>query len=178
MLKTAKEILSEIAFRDIYKALRERLESYAACLVRDREAARDLVSNAIAAILQHPGQWEKTQLQPYLFRAVHNLCLNHRRDAARHQAAQARLRERSAFQHYSSVLENCSPSEVFSREISQIWAVQLSDMPEEVRKTYLLRSEGHSYKEIAALLGITENRVDKNLRKAIGALKKSLSDYI
>ena len=51
-------------------------------------------------------------------------------------------------------------------------------MSAEIQQTYLLRREGHSYKEIARRLGISENRVDKNLRKVLAGLKLSLSDYL
>lgn len=178
--KTAKDILSEISFRNVYDTLRERLENYATYLVRDREAGRDIVSHAFISALQHPAPLGEKDIHPFLFKVVHNLCLNYRRDTARHRDAHMRIlqRERSAHLSYNSLLEKCDPSDVLASEISKIWLQQLSDLPNEIRKTYLLRCEGLSYKEIAKQLGIKENKVDKNLRKALAVLKHSLSDYI
>ena len=179
-MRTAKEILAEMALRDRYGDLRNRLETYAACLVRDKEAARDIVSGAIMAVLQNPESMDDAGLTPYLVRTVHNMCVNWRRDTTRHEAAVTRIREREskAFQYYTSLLESCDPTDLFVTEITEIQSARIALLPEEVRRTYLLRCDGFSYKEIAAQMGISQNRVDKNLRKALSALRTSLSDYL
>ena len=169
-----------MALQKTYGEFRQRLEVYASCLVRDPEDARDIVSAAFASVLQSPVEAGDGFLIPYLYRTVHNLCLNHRRDSARHEAARMRIQEREgrAFRYYSSLLESCDPSALFVSEISEIYNGLLSHMSAEIQQTYLLRREGHSYKEIARRLGISENRVDKNLRKVLAGLKLSLSDYL
>jgi len=48
-------------------------------------------------------------------------------------------------------------------------------MPEKRREIYQLsRNEGLSYKEIAQQLGISENTVDSQIRKALDYLKENL----
>lgn len=161
-------------------SVRARLEIYAAYLVRDNEDARDIVSSAFTTLLQNPLVVEEDRFVPYLFRTVHNLCLNYRRDAARHRAAHSRIREREgkAFAYYSTLLESCDPSALFMSEISDICQQQIARMSDEVRQTYALRSDGFSYKEIARQLNINENKVDKNLRKILALLRRALSDYL
>ena len=179
-MKTAKDILAELSLQNLYGNLRMRLESYASFLLRDGEAARDVVSNAVISVLQSKEEMKTGSLEPYLFKVVHNQCLNYRRDQARHQAIWRMIREREdkAFTYYSSLLESNDPSHLFTSEISSIYLKQLSSLPKQTRQTFLLRQQGRSYKEIARILGITENRVDKNLRKALSVLKKALTEYL
>ena len=180
LLRTAKDIFAEMAVQRNFAQILQSLVSYAAYLVKDPEDARDIVSAAFASVLQSSLPVEESAIVPYHYRTVHNLSLNHRRDSARHLAVRSRIQEREgkAFQYYSTLLESCDPSDLFVSEISAIHSRILSQMPAEIQQTYQLRCEGHSYKEIASLLGINENKVDKNLRKILAALKLSLSDYL
>lgn len=179
-MRKARDILAQMDHEKTLDSVRSRLESYATYLVRDNEDARDIVSSAFTTLLQNPLSVKEDSIVPYLFRAVHNLCLNYRRDAARHREAHSRIREREgkAFAYYSTLLESSDPSALFMSEISNICRQQIARMPDEVQKTYALRCNGLSYKEIAQELNINENRVDKNLRKVLTALKRSLSDYL
>lgn len=60
-------------------------------------------------------------------------------------------------------------------ELTSVVAQLVSSMPEKRREIYVLsRNEGLSYKEIASQLGISENTVDSQIRKALTYLKENL----
>lgn len=60
-------------------------------------------------------------------------------------------------------------------ELKSVVAQLISSMPEKRREIYVLsRNEGLSYKEIATQLGISENTVDSQIRKALAFLKENL----
>jgi len=60
-------------------------------------------------------------------------------------------------------------------ELKSVVAQLVSSMPERRREIYVLsRNEGLSYKEIASQLGISENTVDSQIRKALTYLKENL----
>ena len=60
-------------------------------------------------------------------------------------------------------------------ELSSIVSLLVSSLPEKRREIYILsRHEGMSYKQIADKLGISENTVDSQLRKALSFLKENL----
>jgi RNA polymerase sigma-70 factor (ECF subfamily) len=60
-------------------------------------------------------------------------------------------------------------------ELNSIVAQLIRSMPEKRREIYILsRNEGLSYKEISAQLGISENTVDSQIRKALSFLKENL----
>lgn len=60
-------------------------------------------------------------------------------------------------------------------ELKSVVEQLVSSMPEKRREIYVLsRNEGLSYKEIASQLGISENTVDSQIRKALAYLKENL----
>ena len=60
-------------------------------------------------------------------------------------------------------------------ELKSIVSQLIRSMPEKRREIYLLsRNEGLKYKEIAEKLGISENTVDSQIRKALTFLKENL----
>lgn len=60
-------------------------------------------------------------------------------------------------------------------ELRSIVSLLVSSLPEKRREIYILsRHEGMSYKQIAEQLGISENTVDSQLRKALSFLKENL----
>lgn len=60
-------------------------------------------------------------------------------------------------------------------ETKRFIALLVKNMPEKRRKIFeLSRNEGLSYKEIAQQLGISENTVDSQIRKALDYLKENL----
>jgi len=60
-------------------------------------------------------------------------------------------------------------------ELTSVVAQLVISMPEKRREIYVLsRNEGLSYKEIASQLGISENTVDSQIRKALTYLKENL----
>ena len=61
--------------------------------------------------------------------------------------------------------------EELEKEVNRL----IGEMPEKRRKIFeLSRNEGLSYKEIAHQLGISENTVDTQIRKALGFLREQL----
>ena len=60
-------------------------------------------------------------------------------------------------------------------ELKALVSELVGSMPEKRKEVFLLsRNEGLSYKEIAARLGISENTVDSQIRKALDYLKENL----
>ena len=80
---------------ELFAALESPLLSYALRLMGDREVAEDLVQEAFMKL--HTQFAEVREPRRWLYRTVHNLALNHRRDSAKnHPAPAATRRERRA----------------------------------------------------------------------------------
>ena len=60
------------------------LERIAYFSVRDKEAAKDIVSSAFLKMWEMRGTLDTGRLLPYIYVAVRNACINWRRDSATH----------------------------------------------------------------------------------------------
>lgn len=99
---------------------------------------------------------------PYLFRTARNLVIDCLRCAA------DRLTYLSDDQFTADAGTDNPGSAVEERLLDEWFGQALNQLPEQRRKIFVLnRLEGLSYKEIAVRLGITENTVDTQIRRAL-----------
>lgn len=157
-------------FRTYYTGL----HAYAKKLLKDADLADEIVQEVFFKL------WEKRKevqiqgsLKSYLFRAVHNQCLN-------------------VFKH-QKVRENYK-TEVESRKEELAWDASDSmvalDLKEKIMEGIALlppqcarifrmnRLEGYKYREIAEQLGISQKTVEAQMTKAIRRMKEHLKDHL
>lgn len=134
-------------------------------ILRDEDVARDIVHDVFewllnASLTDVSGQ--------YLLRAVRNRCLNYLRSLT----ARERIRELYAIDEQEIDDEDWPDDDT----IAQIHSTVSNDLTDACRRVVELRfTDGMSYKEIAAALGISEVAVYKHLRHAIDVLRLKLS---
>lgn len=167
-------------FRLLFNENKEGLLRFAYSAVRDSEAARDIVSDTFLKMWEKRDSIEVPQFRQYLFSSVKNACLNYRRDSRRHQTVydNIRQREQSAMEYYTTAIESCDPSEIFSEEIMETCRKTLAALPAETRQIYVRsRIEGLTHKEIAEAMSISVKKVDRCIMKAMKELKAALGEY-
>lgn len=156
---------------------RARLEAYAFSIVREHEAARDIVGDVIAAVLKKTDTIDDKGLLSYLYTAVRNSSLNYRRDSKRH--GKKYMIEDYLESSYIQTITSVDISEILKNDIALRVRKSLEKMPVDIclvwRKS---RVEGKSYKEIADEMHIPVKRVDKYLQKVNKTLRKELADYL
>lgn len=151
----------EQLFRTHYAAMHRM----AMLILRDEEVARDIVHDVFESLLNAGLTDVSVQ---YLLRAVRNRCLNHLRALSTRE----RIREIYALDE-SEIAEVEWPDD---ETIAKIHSTVANDLTDACRRVVVLRfSEGKSYKEIAAILGVSEVAVYKHLRHAIDVLRSKLS---
>src|SRR2546422_2304381 len=138
---------------ELFAALESPLLSYALRLAGHRSVAEDLVQEAFMRL--HAQFEEVREPRRWLYRTVHNLALNQRRDAAKivplHLPAQ---------DGGSSAADSADPAPLPDEQIARlegIGLVRLSLETLDQRSRELIRlkfNEELSYKEIAALTGL------------------------
>lgn len=134
-------------------------------ILRDEDVARDIVHDVFewllnASLTDVSGQ--------YLLRAVRNRCLNYLRSLT----ARERIRELYAINEQEIDDEDWPDDDT----IAQIHSTVSNDLTDACRRVVELRfTDGMSYKEIAAALGVSEVAVYKHLRHAIDVLRLKLS---
>lgn len=169
-IRIGNEAVFERVFRQYYAPLCR----YARPLLGDADEAEEVVQGVFLTI------WERrdsllitTSLKAYLYRAVHNRCLNR----LSQQANQASHREQAAAELYTDAT---SPTQaLLADELSSRLQRAIGLLPEQCRRVFeLSRFEELSYKEIADRLGIAAKTVENQIGKALRILRTELSDYL
>lgn len=169
-IRAGNERVFEGVFREHYGALCQ----YANNLLRDPDDAEEEVQALFLAF------WERretilisTSLKAYLFRSVHNRCLNR----IKHLSIRDEHR-----QHVSYVGEAPSRSpmdELAGQELSERIEEAMKQLPEQCRRVfYLSRFEELRYNEIAERLGISAKTVENQIGKALRILRIELADFL
>ncbi len=169
-IRIGKEAVFESVFRQYYAPLCR----YARTLLGDADEAEEVVQSVFVTI------WERresllitTSLKAYLYRAVHNRCLNR----LSQQSNQAQHRQQAAAELYA---EAASPTQaLLTDELSTRLQRAIGRLPEQCRRAFeMSRFDELSYKEIAEQLGIATKTVENQIGKALRILRTELSDYL
>ena len=165
---------SERAFEEVFRQHYASLCRYACQLIPDPDEAEEEVQAMFLSV------WEKRNgliitisLKSYLFRAVHNRCLNRIKHAAVRD-------EHRAYTRYVGEAAVESPVQtVIGNELSGRLHAAIQKLPEQCRLVFTLsRFEELKYGEIAEQLGISIKTVENQIGKALRILRTELSEYL
>jgi RNA polymerase sigma-70 factor (ECF subfamily) len=140
-------------------------------LTRDRHTAEDLVQESFLKAFRGLKRFEAgSNFRAWLFRIAHNSLVNNRRAAAR---------VRHALPDDLAATDEGPVDQALSREALRLLADAVAELPAEFRAAFLLRAEqGLSFREIAGVLGLTEEtarwRVFKARQKLLSVLSPRL----
>ncbi len=163
----------EQAIELLYKEHQPALVLTAYRLVRNKEAARDLVQDVFIRF------WQRRQQLPvltspgaYLHRSVINASLSYLQQQPGTSDA---LEEPIQLVHPAPAPEQ----ELQAKELSGAVERALKQLPTRCRVVFSLnRYEELSYKEIAAALEISTKAVEKEMMKALRLLRQALKEYL
>jgi RNA polymerase sigma-70 factor (ECF subfamily) len=139
-------------------------------LSRDRHAAEDLTQETFLKALAHLQKFRAgTNFRAWLFRIAHNAFINQARAG----------RQRQPLPEDVPALEDGPAELAQQREAQQLLSREVGRLPAEFRAAFLLRvEEGLSFRQIADILGLTEEtarwRVFKARRQLLRALAPEL----
>jgi RNA polymerase sigma-70 factor (ECF subfamily) len=163
----------EMAFERLFRLFYEALCRYAQSIVNEPELAEEIVQEMFVQL------WEKRQtldlhtgIRPYLYKAVHNRCLNQ----IKHQKVRV-LHQQEVLVTTSEIIQPSNSAE-FS-ELKGRFNQALLKLPEECRKVFKLSRENEfSYREIADFLGISIKTVENQMGKALRIMRDELRDFL
>lgn len=162
-------------FEQIFKAHFKGLHTYACTLIKDPVMGEEMVQSVFVRL------WEKKEaleirenIAGYLYRSVHNECLNY----AKHRKV------RLAYQSY--VLRRHDPHDqekasekITTGELERRLEAAILELPEQCRLIFRLsRSEELKYREIADKLGLSVKTVENQMGKALKLLRLKLADLL
>ncbi|WP_461106982.1 RNA polymerase sigma-70 factor [Spirosoma koreense] len=165
---------SERDFEALFRQYYAPLCGYARQFLADPDEAEEEVQAMFLAL------WEKrngliisVSLKSYLFRSVHNRCLNR----IKHAAVRDEHREHTRYRNEQAVE---SPMQtLIGDELSDRLQAAIQKLPEQCRLVFTLsRFDELKYAEIAQQLGISIKTVENQIGKALRILRTELSDYL
>ncbi len=169
------------AFETLYFDMQPRLFAFSRKFIDDIEICKDIVQEIFHELWENRQTTRiKTSLKAYLFRVLHNKCLNHIRDRKVEDKyisyVDFKLKETELL-FYNQDWEGYKS--VFFQEVLQIFKKSMEELPEGCREVMLMsRVEGLSNKEIAEKLDISLRTVENQIYRALKILKVNLKDYL
>jgi RNA polymerase sigma-70 factor (ECF subfamily) len=169
-IRQGNERVFEVVFRKHYQALC----NYGFGLLKDMDDAEEIVQGIFMKFWEQREEIEITvSLKSYLYRAVHNTCLNR----IKHLKIQDTYR-----QHVGDFLElnhDSATDELYKNELEQRIAVAIDKLPEQCRLIFRMsRFEELKYQEIADQLQLSIKTVENQIGKALKILRTELADYL
>ncbi len=158
------------AFEAVFRQFFPALMAFARKYLSDEGGAREVVHVVMINLWE---KWDSVDrsdpLKSYLFKAVHNRCLNVLRDKKRFTD------ELNAEPLTDSDVQDQMETMELQTRINQ----GIESLPERCREVFELnRFEGKRYKEIAELLGISVKTVENQMSKALKILRDHLAGYL
>lgn len=160
----------EAVFRQHYAPLCR----YARQFLPDPDEAEEEVQAMFLTLWEkRDGLFITTSLKSYLFRAVHNRCLNR----IKHFAIRDEHRQHTLYAGEATV--ESPVNTLLGDELTDRLQVAIQKLPEQCRLAFTLsRFEELKYQEIADQLGISVKTVENQIGKALRILRSELSDYL
>lgn len=164
---------STIVFEKIFKEHFKGLHAYAYTMLKDEQAAEDVVQNMFLKL------WEKKErihieksIAAYLYRSVYNDCINQ----INHMKVRAAY---EAYESYNARNNNSEHDPVSYTELEGKIAQALNELPEGCRTVFQMsRYEELKYHEIAAKLGISIKTVENQMGKALRLMREKLAEHL
>lgn len=165
--------MKEISFRNDVLPLKNGLYRLALRITLSREEAEDIVQDTLVKVWNARDRWQDIDsLEAYTYTIARNLALDRMQKAENRNASLDEAiadRPDNSSTPYEKTLQSDRMSLV--RHL-------VDQLPEKQRSCMQLRDiEGKSYKEIAAILGISDEQVKVNIFRARQTVKKKFEQY-
>jgi len=176
------EVNSEMNFATFYNTYYQRFVRYAYYYVNDKPTAEDMTHDALLYYWENRYKLAADMdVLGYILQSVKNKCLNY----LKHVQVELEYSKNCANLYDWEIdmriqtLESESYATIFTKDILKIVEESLGELPEQTREIFLLnRLKNKSRKEIAQLLGVSQQKIDYHINKANDHLKYRLKDYI
>ena len=157
------------AFSYLYNKTRNRLFVIAYLIIRDKEAARDIVHDFFADFLENRLFENITSITTFLVQSVKNKAINYKKRQELLTGIKSKLASQKDIA--SPVFQN--------EELKKELDMAISKLPPMAAKVFLLRyAEDLNYNEISIRLGISKSTVSSHLDRALKGLRAELKQIL
>jgi RNA polymerase sigma-70 factor (ECF subfamily) len=155
--------------------------------IRTPAAAEDLTQDVFVRVVQNASEFRhSSRFSTWIYTIARNLSIDHMRKMAlrRHPSLDQpasqdgeegpTLGERTRDAHPSATVDRAAISNQLSFQIQNA----VEELPEDQREVFLLREVGNvPFKDIAEMIGVSENTIKSRMRYALERLQKALAEY-
>lgn len=163
------------AFSIFFKHYHTKMLSLANIFVSSPQVAEDIVSEVLIKLLRNRKKtFHKKNFLGFLYTCIKNQALDYIRVNKKHKHMILNNNIDFLIQHKS---KPCN--DLVSKEFEEIIASCIEDLPPKRKLVYkLIKDDGLSYKQVAALLDISVRTVEVQLRFAVRHIKIIVDDYL
>ena len=161
-------------FERLFLKYYEPLCRHADKLLKDMDTAEDMVQEFFYQFWKNRESFTlKFSLNAYLYQSIRNNALHY----LEHLKIRKKYAEKVFNEFRGSVPMNVQP-EAYLNDLDEAVTASLGQMPERCSAVFRMnRFEGKKYREIAAMLSISEKTVEADMSKALQFFRRSLKDY-
>jgi RNA polymerase sigma-70 factor (family 1) len=163
------------AYKNVFIHFYNSLYRFAYNLTKNAEVSEEIISDVMMKIWDMDAKLAQVEkLNLYLFSAVKNASLTHLSKNKFEQVFIDGDIENSLYN------KNDNPEHyLLLSEIEQKIEAAVSDLPAQCQMVYrLIKEEGFSYKEVSAMLQISQNTIETHMRIALKKIRLALDHYL
>jgi RNA polymerase sigma-70 factor, ECF subfamily len=165
---------NERVFETFFRKHYQPLCNYACGILKDMDDSEEIVQSIFMKLWEQRQEIDITiSLKSYLYRAVHNTCLNR----IKHLKVQDEYR-----QHVGYFLENNHESAtdtLYKNELEKRIADAIELLPKQCQIIFKMsRFEELKYQEIADKMGLSVKTIENQIGKALKIMRTELADYL
>jgi len=165
----------------VFKSYYSGLCTFAKDYLRSLDAAREISQEVFLYLWENRGKLQiNSSLKAYLYRSVHNRCLNYIRDnlTLSHKEIQFDQLKNQADLLFIGIPEDVH-DKFFSEQMEQELETAIELLPEQCKRIFrLCRYENLTYKEIAKLLNISPSTIKTQMSRAMKKLREKMIRYL
>lgn len=172
------------AFEILLTRHRKPVYNFILRFVQSRELAEDLLQETFLRVIKSAGNYQRqAKFTTWLYTIARNLCVDQSR-RAKHRKAQSLDAPLSSSADSGTLLDvvagDAMPSDrlAVSSEIQQTLQRALANLSEDQREVFLMREFlDMPFKDIAEVVGASENTVKSRMRYALEKLRLELDEF-
>ena len=171
LLKSIGENNDEFAFAELYNRYFRLLFNYAFSKVNDQFVAQEIIQELFVTLWHQRHRNTIQSCRSYLFASTKNLIISHYR------------KEFTRQYHYNQweIQTNDSTAltdqQILTADLQHRYEQGLHLLPQKCKEVFVLSRQGHSNREIALQLTISEKTVEQHVTKALRLLKNYLKEH-
>ncbi|RRB04606.1 RNA polymerase sigma factor [Larkinella rosea] len=171
ILTLISENNDESAFAELYNRYFRLLFNYSFSKLNDRFAAQEIVQELFVTIWQQRHRSAVHCCRSFLFSSTKNLIISH------YRKEYTRRFHYTQWEVQTGDSTELTDQQILTSDLQDRYEKGLFQLPPKCKEVFMLSRKGHSNREIALQLGISEKTVEQHITKALRVLKEYLKEH-